>query len=589
MSGGKKMTALASTADQISVREVLAKFEAEFAPVARAVENGEFALWVGSGISRNAPDLGDLIERALEYLRVRAIQAATADIYRPAFEQALRLADIEPADLSSQFATPLACWPERNAIINNLWNNYSRVLDIRIRAEPADFILWEAIDIRAAFAQPAQPAAEHLCIAILILERAVDTIASANWDGFIEAAITKLSASAQGVLQVVVDPNHLRDAAGRPKLLKFHGCITYATQDPEGFRRYLTGSHTQITEWPENPMFAAIRNVVVDVATNRKTLVVGLSIQDNNLRSIFSRAKRVNPWPWPSAPHAPGHVFCEDDITQGQIDVLKIVYGDSYNDHVDSIHAGTHLRAWGEKVLLALVLKLIADKLERLMELALNAAGKASMTTEFAALLVGLRDHIADLAINDLTAFTNTAIALWSRLLSLFRCGALPTNAEAYEVLSSSVPDNLEVDQNAQSNGLGHLAVALSLLQHGRVIGLWELAPAATREATSGVLTAHGNWQGAPERPLFLVRSATEAIALERNGAYANVNAIVVHADDAWDRFVGGSTGTGVRRPRSAPGRTGRVQTTHVSLGRLIEACDNADTLKDRFVAETAL
>ena len=71
--------ALAPAADQISVREVLAKFQTELATVARAVENGEFALWVGSGISRNAPDLGDLIKRALEFLRARAIQPETAE------------------------------------------------------------------------------------------------------------------------------------------------------------------------------------------------------------------------------------------------------------------------------------------------------------------------------------------------------------------------------------------------------------------------------------------------------------------------------------------------------------------------------
>ena len=377
------MTALARTADQISVREVLAKFEAEFATVAQAVENGEFALWVGSGISRNAPDLGELIERALEFLRVRAVQPATARIYRPALEDALRLAEFDPADLSSRFATPFVDWPERSAIKDKLWNNYSRVLDIRIRDEPADFILWEAVNIRAAFADPAPPAVEHLCIAILILEGAVATIVSANWDGFIEGALARLSADAPDLLQVVVDPRQLRDAAGRPKLLKFHGCITHATRDQSTFREYLTGSRTQITEWPDNPMFAAMCNAVIDVATNQKSLVVGLSIQDSNLHSIFSRAKQVNPWPWPCEPQAPGHVFCEDVIKEGQRDVLKIVYGEAYNHNVDAIHAGTHLRAWGEQVLLALVLKLVADKLTRLMELALEDANKASMTPAF--------------------------------------------------------------------------------------------------------------------------------------------------------------------------------------------------------------
>jgi hypothetical protein len=60
--------ALTPTADEITVRGVLAEFEAKFAPVADAVENGEFALWVGSGISRQAPNLGDLIERAFDYI-----------------------------------------------------------------------------------------------------------------------------------------------------------------------------------------------------------------------------------------------------------------------------------------------------------------------------------------------------------------------------------------------------------------------------------------------------------------------------------------------------------------------------------------
>ena len=581
--------ALAPTADRISVREVLAKFEAEFATVAQAVENAEFALWVGSGISRNAPRLGDVIEQALEFLRARAVQPATADIYRPALEEALTLAEMDLADLSSQFLTPFVDWPQRNAIIDKLWNNYSRVLDIRIRDEPADFILWEAVDIRAAFADPAPPAAEHLCIAILILEGAVGTIVSANWDSFIEAAFAKLSPGGNGVLQVAVGPDQLRGAAGRTRLLKFHGCVVCAAEDPDTFREYLTGSHTQITEWTDKPNFTAMRNAMVNVATNEKSLVVGLSIQDNNLQSIFSIAKQANPWPWPCSPDAPGHVFCQDVIGKGQSDVLKIVYGEAYNGNVDAIHAGTHLRVWGEQVLLALVLKLTADKLIRLMELALEDANKASMTTEFGALLTDLRDQIADLAIGDRTAFTNAAISSWSRLLSLFRGGTLAADLEAYEVVSSSVPNNLAADQNAQANGLGRLGVALSLLQHGRAAALWELAPTAALDATAGALTARGNWPGAPDRPLFLVKSATQAIRLKRNGAFANDNAIVVHADDAWHRMAGGGAGTGVRCPRGAPGRTGRIRTTHVSLGSLIETCDDADAVKGRFVAEMAL
>ena len=61
------------TADDISVAEVLERFEQDFATFSRAVENGEFAFWVGSGISQNAPNLGELLSKAAEFLRGKAL------------------------------------------------------------------------------------------------------------------------------------------------------------------------------------------------------------------------------------------------------------------------------------------------------------------------------------------------------------------------------------------------------------------------------------------------------------------------------------------------------------------------------------
>jgi SIR2-like domain len=584
--------ALAPTADQITVREVLAKFEAEFATVAEAVENGEFALWVGSGISRQAPNLGNLIENALDYLRVRTADPATEATYRSAFEEALTLAEIDPAAVQAQYAQPLATWPERDAIIDRLWSNYSRVLDIPIAGKEPDFILWEAIDIRQAFANPAPPAAEHLCIAVLILEGAVQSIASANWDGFIEQAVERLSDGVAGMLQVVVDPDQLRGPAGRARLLKFHGCIIHATQEPLFFRRFLTGSYTQIMGWPEAPEFAAMCQAVVGLATSHKTLVLGLSIQDNNLQTLFTRARVTHAWPWPSAPAAPAHVFCEDSIRQGQRDVLRLSYGASYNDNPAALHDATLLRAWGEKVLIALALKLLADKLARLAELSLAAIGKGPIGAELTPLLNDLRDDIADLAVpppgvRHRTAFANTAIALWSRMLSLFRTGTLPSNPDAYEALCSSTPTLLAGDQNALAMGLGRLGLALTLLQGGRAAGLWELREPATPALGSGAMTARALRPDGVDRPLFLVKSATEAISLKSQGAFANDNAIIVHGDDAWHQLAGGEASA--RRVRTAPGRTGHVGETHVSLGALLNRCGDAASLQLEFVGEIML
>ncbi|NKF31859.1 hypothetical protein HER21_36090, partial [Pseudomonas sp. BGM005] len=126
-----------------------------------------------------------------------------------------------------------------------------------------------------------------------------------------------------------------------------------------------------------NPAFVSMRNAVTELATNSKSLVLGLSIQDANLQGVFSAAKLVHPWPWPCAPAAPAHIFCEDEIKEGQRDVLKIVYGEAYNNDMDAIELSAHLRAWAEQVLIALVFKLLETKLSVLMALGLSDMGRA--------------------------------------------------------------------------------------------------------------------------------------------------------------------------------------------------------------------
>ncbi|WP_372397755.1 hypothetical protein ABMY26_27590 [Azospirillum sp. HJ39] len=575
------------TASDITVPEVLAKLENEFADVARAVADGEFALWVGSGISRQAPRLGDLIERAFDHIRSQAINPATANDYMPALEEFLALAEVPAASVQAQYGQPLSAWPERNTIVDRLWNRYSRVLDIRVAGKPADFVLWEAIDIREAFRNPKPPAAEHLCIAVLALEGVVQDIASANWDGAIEASIERLGNGVPGFLQVVVDPDQLRDPPGRARLLKFHGCIVHATREPGTFRKYLIGSHTQIIGWPEKAEFAAMRHEVVGIAARHKTMVLGLSIQDTNLQTIFSRAREINPWPWPCAPKAPAHIFCEDVIQLGQRDVLRLCYGDAYDNDPVAVHEATLLRAWGEKVLIALALRVLEGKLVQLMQLCLASIGKGAIAAALEPLLKAFRDEVAHHAVPlpgafDRTAFVNQALTLWSRMLSLFRSGAVPTNPDGYEILSHARVGLIAGDANAQS--IARLGIALSLLHYGSKAGYWELGLPASNDLTSGAMTTRASRSGAVDRPLFVVKSATEAIALQSRGAFVNDNAIVVHADDAWHCLTGGSVSA--RRVSSPPGRTGRIGTTHVSLGALLSRCGDATTLQQDFAAE---
>jgi len=299
-----------ASANEATVLDVLAKFDGDFATMAAAFGNGEFALWVGSGISSKAPNLGKIIERALEFLRQKATDDATQAVFAPAFRRALGYSGMTAEAVEPYFHVPFSNWSEvdRNTIIDRLRWNYSHLLDVRIPNTSEDYILWDAVDVREAFRNPALPACEHLCIAVLALEGAIREIASANWDGFIEAAMERLAGTLSGNLQVVVDPGHLRDVPGKARLIKFHGCIVHATDDPAHYRKFLVGSATQIANWPHQQFYAAVYGEVVSLATNYKALMTGLSLQDGNLRAAFAAARQTNPWPWPCTPQA--HVCC---------------------------------------------------------------------------------------------------------------------------------------------------------------------------------------------------------------------------------------------------------------------------------------
>jgi hypothetical protein len=575
-------------ATTISVLDTLHKLDSDFGAMAAAFENGEFALWVGSGISRKAPSLGDLVTRAVEFLRQKADNAVTSAAFEPALQRVLRLAGVNIADVDTFLGLPFSQWPNHTQIRDALWNRYSELLDERIQGEPSDFMLWDAVDVRGAFNHPAAPACEHLSIAILILEGGLQEIASANWDGFIEAAIEQLAGAIAGNLQVVVDPAHLRDAPGRARLLKFHGCIIHATADPATYRKCLIASKTQILNWPEEQATSAMRTEVISAATNRKAMMVGLSLQDVNLQSVFVRARQANPWPWPCAPHAQAHVFCENEIGEGQRQILKTVYADAYNDNIADIEGSAHLRAWGEQVLLALVLKLLADKLAVLMRSSLVGKGVAVQADEFANSLQRLRDAVAERATGDRTDFANTAIALWSRMISLFRTGHLPANPAAYEMISSGSVGQLANDPNARAASFGELSIALALLSDGQSGGMWHLTGPAGADLSAGALTSTATWTGAQPRTIFFVRSAAIALDLKKRGAFANDNTIVIHADDAWHQLQPAGMMT-ARKPRRAPGRTGGPTTLHVSITQLLDTEVDVGALRKRFAAEVTL
>ena len=267
--------------------------------------------------------------------------------------------------------------------------------------------------------------------------------------------------------------------------------------------------------------------------------------------------------------------------------MLKTVYADSYNNFIAEIEASAHLRSWPEQVLLALVLKLVTDKLCALLSLRLAGTAIAGEISQVTDGLHRLRDSVAGAAIGDRTTFANQAISIWSRMVSLFRSGQLPAKLHTYEVISGSPVGQVANDQNVQAAGFGEFAIALALLEHGRSANLWSLAPPADASLPAGAMSTIAAWPGATLRAIFLVRSVAIALDLEKRGAFANDNTIVIHGDDVWQQMR--PSGTSARRSRRPPGRTGKIQTRHVSIAHILQIETNVTALRKRFIGEVML
>lgn len=577
------------SAKDACVGDALAELNGELAPVAISLVNGEYALWFGSGISLGrAPSVGGLIEAAIEHLRSKSTPNDNSDPFGIAIRKVFRLAEYNDDDFAQfDLATPVASWPQKDQLIDRLWNKYSKMLDIRVSGQADDYLLWDAVDVRQRYGVLEDPDAEHLCVAILILEGAVKEIASANWDGLIELAVEQLSSTGRaGILQVIVDPSNVRDAKAQAKLLKFHGCAVLCVTDPNNFRKFLVATKTQITDWPNTPHLAALRSEVQQVATSSKTLMIGLSLQDASLQDIFSKARQALPWVWPVSP--PPHIFCEDELGEHQQDMLRVVYGTSYGSNEDDILDGALYRAWGKASLAALVVKTISIKLDALMRIGTIkklATGELDGLTDGLATLASVLAKHAPKDPSKMADFIREFVRIWSRAMRIYRSGQIPKSPVQYESLSPLPVSQMVGDPNVATENKSALAATLALMGRRVASGAISISGPADDSIESGALTAKGEWGGTKPTQIYFAESVQTVLSLTAEGALDGENIIVIHCDDAW-KHVAPNSG---RRSPSGDSRTDSNKVRHIIMSELISGCATLADLDVRFAEEATI
>jgi hypothetical protein len=555
------------TAAEVTVSETLEILDGQFAPLSEGVAEGSYAIWIGSGISRSSVDgLQEVIPRVLIHLQDQISVTDPDCRFRKALNEALDLANLSTAQrLEIQLDTPFDEWECAADVVRNLVPHYSKLLDIRIPDTPADYLTWEAVDVVRTFGQnEIQPDCEHICLAVLALEGVLPEIASANWDGLIEAAIIDIYG--HGVLGSCVSAEELREPQLRSRLLKFHGCAVKATENEAEFRKYIVARQSQITDWRFSDLYGAMRTILKEIAQTKKTLMIGLSAQDTNIQEMFAEAQNEQPWPWPT--EAPAFAFSEETVGFDQLNILKIAYKDAYDEHSQEIETSAHLRAYAKPLLVALVLCVITKKLVAY----LRHVGTSELSSaEWQMLSSGihaLRDLITSIAIGDLAAFCKSLVRAVSHGMAQFQHGVAGADG-IYSPIGSVPINQIPHEPHLSTSGVPELAFALGLIGLGHAEGIWTVSAPGSDDLTRSPILIHSS--AGPTR-VYFAANADAAVRLGLNQAFetSDKDVVVMHSMTPPRAMQ--------RSPDGAPGRTGLSGPREVDIRGLL--VDN-ETLLD--------
>lgn len=564
-------------ASSISIQETLDLLDGEYAGVADGVVEGSYALWLGSGISRERIiGLDGVLAKLLEYLRAKATDQ-THCRFRRALDSIIDKAALDVAERAQiDFTVPTAHWACIDILLSRLWNQYSSVLSVEIDGEPLDFLLWDGLDFANTFSAQ-EPDAEHLVVGMLALEGAATELATANWDGLIEAAMRELGHD-ETFYRITVTGADLRNPAAAARLYKFHGCALRAIADENEYRSLLIARSSQITGWNADGRFTIARDQLGALIQAKRTLMIGMSAQDENIKHLFAKVNQQNGWQWADEP-AP-IVFSADKIGDDQRDLLIVVYGQQeYEANRDAICEAARLRAYAKPLLLALLLKVLTAKLNVLASDAhapnLDHAAHEAISTG----LKALRDRAAEAGDVDRIGFARTIASSIARARHQLQNGSSAVGVQPYFPLDNQPAHLMRGKLALQSSGQREAALALGLigLEEGSA---WTASIDDPDDSRSGALRLSTDDASAR---VFLVASDVTINSLLACGAFdeTDSDAVVICSGEVTSRQQ--------RSPSASRRGASPTGPRYVAFGPMLGTTANLDELRESFRGEVGL
>ena len=573
-----------------TVAAVLERLDSAFGDFSDAFKEGQYVLWLGSGISRDrVKNVAELLTSVVEHLRVNIDISNNDCEYLTALHEVLRLAVLQRDELENlDFSLPFRSWPLYKRIISTLVTKYSNVLDVPVGdSNPDDYLVWTALDVPNTYGAPdLLPDVEHYCIAILMLEGLVSSAVTANWDGLLEKALAELTPAFESRVRVAVKPDDFRNAGPLIEVIKFHGCAVRARDSQHEYRHLLVARESQISSWTEQPENRSMRKHLETLYTDRLTLMLGLSAQDANLHTVFAGAIQDLARPWPSSP--PPVVLSEEQLEAYHRNLLKITYGSNYQANRAAIDESALLGAYGKPTLLALVLASLTEKLSAWVQPELQDEWSAAAVQQLNDDLRYLRDLVAthadpthpeaveyEIRLAHQRAFTARIVDVVNFALAVFRAGRIPTpQSGCYEPLSVRPAKQAVLDPDFPARQFGHMGVALSLIGRGLASQQWSVSPGDSRSPQDGILRLVASER---EARVFFVKDSGALTHLGVNDSLdvSDPGVLIVMADE--------EPPTQTRSPRGRYGRNGKSEAGRFSVASGIADTASPDELYEAF------
>lgn len=564
------------TAQTITVKETIDLLDGQFADVAKAIAEGSYAFWLGSGISRERViGLDGVLAKLIEFLRNHATTASNCR-FKTTLDRIIGLAEPTPGELATiDLTKPAIDWPCLKDIVSRLWGKYSEVLSEDVENEKRDYLLWDALDFPDTFSNQ-QADAEHIAIGILALEGAVSEIATPNWDGLLEGALLELGHPLSS-FQITVEGADLRGPPAATKLYKFHGCALRAIEMEAKYRKLLVARNDQIIGWMGNATFTIVRDQLKALIQRSRTLMIGLSAQDANIQHLFGEAGAIKGWKWDASP--PPIIFAADQLTNGQKTVLSVAYGDEYEDNRHQIATSALIQAHGKQLLLALVLSIVTQKIEMLAGDAsapnLDQAGR----DRIAAGLRHLRDCVASAANGDRLAAIKLFAQALTRAKYQLQNGENPIGKVQYFPIDRRPSHQMKGDVGLAVTGQREAANALGLMGLIAQSGDWALGLEDPSVPSSGALRITSS---VADARVFFAANDDSIASLIECGAFAedDVDVVLLCSKRVTERQ---------QRNPSANYRTGVSGPRYIAFGPMLQQTTDIDSLLSEFRAEVAI